>query len=643
MARKRENQEHLDRAVRFLEDCRQHHYDVMRQVDKRYLTYRGIVERRSDENDPAQWQSQLYGKYAMHIVDSTLASMVEDRLRYKIRPRPTLEDIQDPAAMNRLELGSEAHQILFDWQNRQSKFTRVQKPFLLQNAIAGITVAKTYWVEKMERRRRMVAVDEELLDENGLPIFDPATGQVVTTPQLREESRAVTVYDGPMTEVVDVHDFFWAENARTMSGSRYVAHRVRMSRDELEKEFEPGGMYGPDNGGWTWRQVQADIGTSRDFRDEYGSRWGEKEATHDKDNLEIFEVYDNFTHQVIAMVNRRSLIGFRDKFPFFHERPPFTVCTTQADLFQIVGVAQIEKVQALQEMLWNIQNQSLDSLRLINNAIIMYRPDLEDPDALEWSPGAMWPVESPDQVVPYAPNPLPAEISLNREALIKGDMQNLASTFPFSSGAESQTVDQKTATGASIVSALAQRSIDMSKQPVYAAWEDIGNDRVILNNQFIREPTAAFVLGFDGKEVPEIIYPELLAGDYSFEIEPLPDALIKQQEEAKAQGLVQVIGQIAPILLPLAQAGAASMINFDAVLEFYLKSLGIEDTKQFFLSKAPAAQIPGPGGQGAQPSGEENLGITAGPAGQQPGSQMADSPVKNLQRAQALGGGGRSV
>lgn len=642
MAKKREHQDELERAVRFIEGCRQHHDELMRLVESRYNTYRGIVERRADENDPSQWQSQLYGKYAMHIVDSTLASMVEDKLRFKIRPRPTLEDIQDPEAMARLRVGAEAHQILFDWQNRQTKFTRVQKPFLLQNAIAGITCAKTYWTEDVQKRRRMVAVDEPLTDDAGQPIIDPATGQQVMYPQLREESKAITVYDGPMTEVVDVHDLFWAENARTMSGSRYIGHRIRISIEELEEEHKPGGMYGPDNGGWSWPLVKKLLGDGP-MRDESGPRWGEKESTHDKDNVEIIEVYDRFTREVITFANRKVLISFKEEFPFFHEQPPFVVCTTQADLFQVVGIAQIEKVQALQEMLWNIQNQSLDSLRLINNAIIMYRPDLEDPDALEWSPGAMWPIEDPSQVVPWSPNPLPAEISLNREGLIKGDMQNLAATFPFSSGAESQTVDQKTATGASIVSALAQRSIDMAKQPVYDAWEDIGTQRVILNNQFIREPTAAYVLGFDGEDVPVEIWPEMLTGDYEFEIEPIPDAIMKQQEEAKAQAMVQVIGQVAPILLPLAQAGAASMINFDAVLEYYFKALGIEDTKQFFLSQAPAATLPGQ--EGAAASGEQPVGITGegsiDPA-VSPGAQISSSPATNLQRSMAMsrGGGG---
>ncbi len=635
MATKRPNQEAFERARKFIEECEPHHDGIMRKVDDRSDAYHGVVQTQADA---ASWKSQMYGKYAMHIVDVTLASMVEDRLRYKIRPRKTLADIWDETADERLRQGAEAHQILMDWQNRQSKFTRMQRPFLLQNAIAGITVAKTTWVERVERRRRMVAEERPLENEAGEPIVHPDHG-LMTYPHLVERTESLPVYDGPLTEVVDIHDMFWPKNARDAKEARYIGHRVWLSLEDLERECEPGGMYGPDNGGWTFKQIKVQLGTAREYADRYGARWGaNKETTHDKDKLEVIEVWDTFKKDVTTFVNRCALVAYKEDFPYFHERPPFTFCTTQADLFEIVGISQVEKVQALQEMLWGIQNQSLDNLILINNAITIYRPDVEDADALEFAPQAMWGLESPDMVQMWSPNPMPAEISINRERLIQGDMQNLAATFPFSSGAESQTVDQTTATGASIVSGLAQRSIDLSKQPVYDAWEDIGNDKLILNNQFITEPTAATVLGADGVEQTHTIWPEILQGDYSYEQEAIPDAVMQQQEQAKWQGALQVALQAVPILLPLSQAGGARMLNMDAFVEEALKSLGVEDTDRFFVEQPAQTQVPTQGGQ-APPGEGDALGITAGPGGMEPGSQMTDSPETNLQRAMALGGG----
>src|SRR6187551_3637792 len=141
MAQKK-NQEAFDRALGYVEECNRFHNELIDKVEKRYKAYKGIVETVSDAS---QWTSKLYPPYIMHIVETSLASMVDDKLRYKIRPRATLDSYFDPTAGERARLGSEAHQVLFDWQVRQSKLQAQLRPFMLQNAIAGITVAKTMW------------------------------------------------------------------------------------------------------------------------------------------------------------------------------------------------------------------------------------------------------------------------------------------------------------------------------------------------------------------------------------------------------------------------------------------------------------------------------------------------------------------
>ena len=645
-ATRKQKEEKLEAARRFVEENEQYHTELMRKVDRRSRAYHAILDtqREAQARMKDSWQSQLYPPYVMHIVDSTLASMVESRLRFKIRPRPSMS-LRDPTVSERLTRGAEAHQALSDWQMRQSKGTRIQRPFLLQNAIAGFTVAKTYWVEQLERRRQMVAVEKPLLDEDDEPVIDLVSGQPLTYTDLEEQTRTEVVYDGPWTEVIDVHDFRWVKSARDMTSSRYVGHRYRITYEELERGFRDGGPYGPNNGGWSWSKVKSELGETRETKDTYGTRWGHSgEARHDEGLLEVWEVWDQFLKCVVTYVQGTVLLAYKEEFPFHHEKPPFVVCTTQPDLFEFVGISQVEKVGALQEMLWRIMNQGIDNLQLINNAIIFFRPDFEDADSIDFSPGAMVPVEDPEQVEMWTPNPMPAEISIGREALIKGDMQNLASTFPFSSGTESQTVDQKTATGASIVSALAQRSIDMAKQPAYDAWEDIGQQRLILTQQFTREPTFAVVLGMDDRDEIVEIMPEVLTGDYEYQIEAIPDALMQQQEQAKMQAALQVITQAMPVIAQLSSMGMASMINLDALMKDYLKALGVDDPLRYFLSRTPpqgAVQGGGGGGGGLPaPGGEQPLGITAGPGGQEPGSQMMDSPATNMQRALAMGGGG---
>lgn len=649
MARKLKNEDKLQKGLEYVDGCKAYHDKVMKKVDERADAYHAVTEAQA-----ASWYSALYPPYVMHIVETTLSSMIEDRLEGRVKPRITLESVFDPSAKTRASEGAKAHEALLQWQNKHSGFTAIQRPFLLQQAIAGITVAKTYWVEEQERRRRMVVIDEPLTDDFGEPIMDPATMQPTTTPQLHEEEGYITTYDGPWTEVIDIHDFFWEESALSLPKSRYVIHRIRISRDELERGFQEGGPYGPENGGWTWKQIEQRLGDQKQSSDEFSNRWGNKDVDHNKNLLQVWEVWDQFTSEVITILERDGLIAYKDRFPFFHEKVPFTVCSTQADLFKFVGISQVEKVAALQQMLWSLSNQRMDNVRLLNNAIVLFNPALEDVDALEFAPGAMWPVESPDLVTMWTPNVIPAEVSLGTEALIKGDMQNLASTFPFTSGAESQTVDQKTATGASIVTSIAQRSIDASKQPVMRAWDEILNQHVILNQQFIREAIAAVVPGEDDEDKIEIIEPHMLVGDYEWETEAQPSSFVKQEKQAQAQAMLQVFLQAAPLIVPLAQAGQTRMINFDKVISFYLEAMEVDDPNQFFLSKPPPPQTAVPqGGQSGLPAqngagaGGQPLGITAPQSiapEVSPGAQISSSPTTNMQRAMAMGrGGGRSV
>jgi hypothetical protein len=90
------------------------------------------------------------------------------------------------------------------------------------------------------------------------------------------------------------------------------------------------------------------------------------------------------------------------------------------------------------------------------------------------------------------------------------------------------------------------------------------------------------------------------------------------------------------------------MINFDAVIEYFLKANEIEDTEQFFTKKptqgAELATQGGAPGQGAP--GGESMGITGEGSiapENSPSAMISQSPETAMQRLQALSGGGQSV
>ena len=643
----RPNEDALKRAADQINECRQSHADFVRGVERRYKSYRGFVEEVTDD-----WRSQAHPPYINHIVETTLASLVVDKFRFRVKPRLTLDSYLHPDMADQARIGAQSMQILMDWQIRKDRLSNIQRAFNLQHAIAGLTVAKTFWVTKEERRRRMVAQDTPLLNEHDEPIVNPVTGEHVVYPTLTEMEGSSIVYDGPTTEVRDVRDFMWPENAVSIEKAGYLVDRIWMRKDELAEAFADG-QFGAEVGGWSWSDVLEVLGDNErasGVTEEYITRESSLyNVNRTKDLFEVCEVWDQTNGKMTTVISKVALAAHID-FPFWHNRPPFTVCSTQPDLFRIPGISQVEKVEHLQKLLWELQNQRIDNLKLINNAIFWFRPDLEDVEDLEFEPGARWSVDDPAQVQMWQPNPLPADVSLQGEALLKGDMQNLAGGFPFSSGSDSQTVDQKTATGASIITNIAQRSIDLSKQQVDEAMQDIGEQRMILNQQFVREPTIAPAIGKDDMDEIHVILPEVMQCELDFELEASSDPLMKQEEQASANGLAQILSALAPIMMPLAQAGLARMINFDAIVEDILRAYDKDDIDRYFVSQPPPA-LPQPAapGQPGQPSpdgagvGGQTLGVTAPQAtdaATSPSNQMSVAPSVMLQRALALSKGG---
>jgi hypothetical protein len=637
----RTNEEALKRAIGHFEEARQAHDEFVSDVEKRYKTYRGVLENTSKA---AEWTSKAHPPYIQHIVETSLASMIDDRLKYQIKPNASIALADDPSAAERAKKGARAHQILFDWQIKADAFNEIQRPFILQNSIAGLTVAKTFWTKREERRRSLVPVNEPLRDEMGDEIIG-MDGQPVTTTRLEEKEGWEVVYDGPTTEVRDIRDWIWTPNAVSLSKSPYIIDRVWKLPEEVWDGFQDGGPFGPSRGGWSEKDCRDLLAVTKDTSSETLVTREQDlfNIERTKGLVEIWEVWDNVKKTVTVIANRGVLLSHREGFPFFHNDYPFVTCTTQPDLFRIPGISQVEKIAHIQTLIWDIQNQSLDNLRLVNNAIAMFRPDIEDVDAYEFYPGARWLVEDPSQVQMWTPDPMPAEVSSGRESLLKGDMQNLAGGFPFSSGTDSQFVDQKTATGASIVSSLAQRSMDLAKQQLYAAWRKVGRQRMILNQQFIREPTVAPVMGLDSEDEVAVIMPELLQGDYDFALEPISDAMMKQEDQASAQALLQIIMAAFPIITAAAQNGSATPLNLDAFIEDTLKAFGKEDYNRYFSKKAPQVMPPTSGLGGGLPPVPAGAQAPMGVTGQgsidpavSPSSQMSLSPMAALQRAQAL-------
>ena len=128
------------------------------------------------------------------------------------------------------------------------------------------------------------------------------------------------------------------------------------------------------------------------------------------------------------------------------------------------------------------------------------------------------------------------------------------------------------------------------------------------------------------------------------DIGPMNESLMRQERKAEGNALLQVLQPWVAIQIQLAQGGAATPLNTDALLEYVLEQYDIQEPKRFFSKKVPpAAPAPGGGapGQPGAPEGQPQ-GITApqsiDPA-VSPSASVSLSPATIPQRTLAMNGG----
>jgi predicted Fe-S protein YdhL (DUF1289 family) len=578
-------------ALKEYEAQKTYHDSFKTKLEARYRSYRGIMERRSEA---AQWTHKLTPPFANHIVETTLASLLDEQIKFRIRPRAKL---YNPGEFALVKDGAKALEILLGFQLEADKFSEKQRWFVLQNMIAGVTAAKIYWRYSTRMKKRWGSRD--------LVIHDPNTGMPldsISLPVVTEEPD--TLFDGPCVEVCDVAHLVWDQHATSTENCRSITHEVFKTWEEM-KELEAAGV---------WQNVDK-LKEKRDATAER-SEWSnpmEDPKPADGERFLIKEIWKR-TEKGIRVFTICADVVLRDTLnPYWHGQYPFVIGSTQSDLFRIPGMSQVEKIAALQEQLWSTTNQRLDVLQLASSGILMINEDLvDDPDSIVFGPGekmlARGDLKAALDI--WGPDTTAAQISLPAENFLKQDMQNLAGGFPFTSTSEASNVKADTATEAALVSSMAQRSVSAAKINLNYMYRRIGQQMIELNQQYVTEPLIVTAVGADNEYELNEIVPEMLAGDWEFDISPMNESLMRQERRAEAQSLYQLASAGAAAHSMYAQAGLGKALNLDAFMEDVLENYDKNNTERYFITAAPPTP-PQPGGQPApgDPMGQQ--GTTA--------------------------------
>ena len=612
-------QELVDRVLKDFDACKGWHNEFVSKAKKRYNAYRGFLDLRSNEK-LIDWRSNLHPPYVGQQIESMVSAMIEDQLYFAVRPQPyAIPNAQEAEAIYE---GARVLESYLRMVDTLDEFPQKQRPWMLQNSITGYTVTKTFWnyEEGMVRRLEQGYVDE--YDD-----YERFTGFRPTL--IERELNGEVLADDPSVEIVDVLDFFFPIDAKSIKQSPYVIHRVWMYPHEVAKLAKLG-VYKNTEG-------LADTGHGVEDRETFQDTLFVQ--MREKGLIEVLEWWSD--DQVISVGNRSVCIR-EQRNPFWHQRKPFTATSSLPDLFRIPGISDVELIVDVQKALWDLMNQRHDNLKLLANAIVLIASDVDDPDDFVFAPMERWLVEHPDQVKTLEMTSMPAEITLSAEARLMGDIQNLPGGLPFAAGAESTTMDQKTATGVSIITSIAQKRVQTRKQNFLWAMGQINDQRISLAQQFIRDERLIPMFGPDNTASFHKLLPLGIQHRYRCVVEAMGESMMRQERRAEAQALLSLANQSAPVF---AQSGIP--LNLKAFMDKFLREFGEHEPERFYLQPGGAPQGMG-GAQGPPPPGQEqefgpNMGTTAETAvdASSPSATggISMSPVAAQSRFAAAGGG----
>lgn len=627
-------QKALRQVNQCLDEARRWHTSFARKVEKRYDAYRGLLP----DQATSGWRSNQHPPYLINIVEGMLSSMEESVPTFKVKPRAVpgmslqeLIDAKDNAALN---------EYLLQDQMRIDRFEEKQSPFMLQDLIAGFSPAKVYWLKEECNYR--------YLDQKPEMIYDELGGSIDIAMKLDEYEKPLVTRDSPTFEVRDVRDFLFPESATSIEKAPWIIDRVFVSYQTL-KRMEQLGVY------YNCKYVkETRIDSSPAGPDIVKDR--EQRLRNIDRTRGLVELIELWTpHGDVIAVANRSVVVRQEVSPLSHGEKPFISASAIPDIFSPIGISVIEGLASMQEMLWTMMNLRLDTTRMAANLITLIRGDVDNLDDYEWAPGAQWVVTDPGQVQPLKIDPAIATITLQAEALLKGDIQSVMGGLPYQAGSQSQTVDQQTATGVSIITNIAQQVLARRKQNFMRAFSRVGYHFLRLNQQFIREDRLVEILGEGGATHYMEVNPLGLQGIFDVNVEMSADSMMRQERRAESGQLLTQAVQFGPVS---AQMGAK--LNIKRFWEKHLDAFDVPDKETYFDAAAPA-QIPAP--TAAQPAapgtppgqdalltdmappnpdpGITNASLAAGPTS--PSSPVTMSPAAPAQRANAMVGSGRSV
>lgn len=570
-----EHQELLARSMRLVDTAEKPHRSRIDRYQKRYRAYRGVLEQKND-----RWESQLHPPYAGNIVEILFSNLIDEHPKARVMP----EDADSVEPAKQLEK-------LLEKYRKKDKFDERIRPWIKQGLVMGVSPAKVAWEYQRAEKTKPVPV----------PTFGGGY-------QMVEQSGVETVCDQPTFLPMPVEDFWWDPAALAFDDCAYVCARYWMTKESLKRM----GSEGPDGEPAVYGNIDMLEGSSSTPYPMQDSMI----QVNRKNRVEVIELWERGKLTTIA---NRAVVIQREANPFDHGKLPFVLLNLIDDLYSLEGLSPVELVQDLQACRWEFLNQSVDNIRLTNNAIVMMSDTTNDPDAFQYFPGARNFVRDPSEVVMWTP---PTTVFAGARDILddlKTQMEDLTGAVQFLSGAGDDT-GGKTATEIATLQGGASLRIVAMRNAIYAQYREIGLMQIALIQQLMSRGERIRVEREGGFSFDTILPEDVKYGDCEYDVEDANESVNRQQARAEAGQILDRFTAIAPLMQP-----AGLTINWKRALDDFLEAFDKKNPDEYIMSLPPAPVLAGaPGGIGAGPQ------TTGTPAGPVPGGPPAGVPAPPL-------------
>ena len=318
---------------------------------------------------------------------------------------------------------AQAAESLIDWQlNERMNIKRLFADDILQDAIVlGTAVCFTGWLKLEREFKEKVEVTVPLTDELGMPIVDDFGMPAMLTTE-EEVTTVKTVYDDPLTQKVDLFDFYVDRTATTIQDARFCGHVEWLTKEQIEN-YEKTANWDVD---WHNLTPIQDITGGKEIRAELaGSTLGGSDDSYDsKDQHGRYAVthyWENNRHVVII---NDSVCALDEKNPFNYGEKPYDKCCYVPLTNEFYGIGIPEIVKDLQDELNTTRNMRIDYNAMCLRRMWKIRRGCGlTPNDLIWKQGGVLQVDDMDDILEINVQPLPAS-AFSNEDVIKQDMRD---------------------------------------------------------------------------------------------------------------------------------------------------------------------------------------------------------------------------